>query len=169
LALSSILDLPRCDFASGYLDDVSLGGSVVDLAGEVVLFQREAAKILLELNIVKCEIIGLQDISGLDWSNSGLQFHKPSDADSLLLGSAFYIVGIDKSVSKHANALELMCVRLQLLTSHEVLHFLKSSLAMLKWLYLLRTSPGFLSQYLISVNLQQREALSRLLNIYSFY
>jgi len=143
LALSSVLDLPRCDFVSGYLDDASLGGSVVDLAGEVVLFQRQAAKLGLELNIDKCEIIGLQDMSRSDWSNFGLQFHEPSEADALLLGSPFYNVGIDKTVSKHANALEMICARLQLLTSNEAFYFLKSSLAMPKWLYLLRTSLYF--------------------------
>jgi len=64
-ALSLVFALPCCDFVAGYLDDVTLGGSVIDLSGEVVMFQTAAAKIGLELNIAKCEIIGLQDISSI--------------------------------------------------------------------------------------------------------
>jgi len=44
-ALSSILELPCCDFVAGYLNDVTLSGSVIDLAGEVILFQTVSAKI----------------------------------------------------------------------------------------------------------------------------
>jgi len=58
-----------------------------------------------------------------------------------------------------------MCVRLQLLTSHGALFLLKSSLAMPKWLYMLRTLPCFFSGYLNTVDVQQREASSGLLNI----
>jgi len=58
-----------------------------------------------------------------------------------------------------------MCVRLQLLTSHEALFLLKSSLAMPKWLYMLLTSPCFLSEYLIAMDIQQREALCRMFRL----
>jgi len=126
--LSSIFALPSCDFVAGYLNDVTLGGSVIDLAGEVIQSQKEAAKIGLELNIAKCEIIGLQDISRSAWSNSALQFLESSHADAQLLESPLFNPGIDKSVSNHANSFERMCVRLQLLTSHEDLFLLKSSL-----------------------------------------
>jgi len=165
-ALSSILAMPCCDFVGGYLDDVTLGGPIDDLAGEVILYQTEAAKIGLELNIAKCEIIGIQYISRSAWSNSILQFLEPSHADAQLLGSTIYNPGIDKSVLNHANSFEWMCARLQLLTSHEALFILKSSLTMPKWLYMLLTSPCFLSEYLITMDLQQREGLSRLLNIF---
>jgi len=77
---------------------------LIYLAGKVVQFQTEAAKIGLELNIAKCKIIALHDISCSTWSNIGLQFLEPLDADAQLLGFPLFNLGIDKSVSNHENS-----------------------------------------------------------------
>jgi len=97
-----------------YLDDVTLGGSVNSLAAEVISFRRESSKIGVELNISKCEIIGLEESACQTWSTAHLDFHEPLPQETVLLGSPLFDPGIDISLHSHSLSLERMCKRLLL-------------------------------------------------------
>jgi len=59
LALDKPLKEARCEFTSGYLDDVALGDTVSNLIGRVLCLETAAEKIGLKLNHSKCEVFGL--------------------------------------------------------------------------------------------------------------
>jgi len=90
LAMATTLALLQCDFMAGHLDDVTLGGSVVSLASEVISYSRESSKIGLELNISKCEIIGLEESARQIWSTTHLDFYELLPQDTVLLGSQLF-------------------------------------------------------------------------------
>jgi len=123
LALPTTLALPQCDFVAGYLDDVTLGGSVESLAYEVISFRRESSTFFLELNIVKCKIIGLEESARQTWSTTHLDFHEPLPQDAVLLGSPLFDPGINISLHSHSLSLERICKRLLLLSSHEAFFY----------------------------------------------
>ena len=68
--MARLLNACECDFIAGYLDDFTLGGSVQSLIAQVQAIELGTGALSLELNHLKCEIIGLSDLTSLSWQSS---------------------------------------------------------------------------------------------------
>ena len=147
-----------------YLDDGLIGGSTSDVLEDIRLIQREAARIGLQLNLSKSELIthNSKDCSILQ-SADLISIH-PEDAT--FLGAPIGPpASVDSSISIKISALKVMSERLPHLQRHDALLLLRHSLAIPKILYLLRTAPCFLSPMLEEFDYLLRSTLSAVLNI----
>ena len=83
LAVQNILSNSKAAFRTGYLDDLSLGGDLHQVADKVDALRTAAADIGLSLNESKCELIAASPVSSLPSSLSGFQFTVVSDSTML--------------------------------------------------------------------------------------
>ena len=137
------------DLSILYLDDISLGGPCANIVEDVEVV-KEAKSLGLSLNTLKSEIIS-QDPHSRDYLLTvlpGAQLEDPSQAT--LLGSP---IGdshcVTSAIQDKVATLRSLCDRLELLSVHDALTLLRSSFALPKLLYLLRTAPCFASNSLI--------------------
>ena len=100
LALDEQLKTVRCEFVSGYLDDVGMGDTVQSLIDQIRCIEAAASSIGLQLNHAKCEIIGLSPSQRSLWESSGLQFLPRSVEDASLLGAPLSLKGTDKALGR---------------------------------------------------------------------
>lgn len=145
LALNEILQDTKCEFISGYLDDVGLGDLVPDLIGEIRGLASRAELIGLHLNQAKCEIIGLSEESRSVWTFARLNFIEREVGEASLLGTPLHADGVDSAISDRCDQLRKVAGRLALMTAHEAMFLLRSSFALPRLQYLLRTAPCFMS------------------------
>ena len=119
LALDGPLKGIKCEFISGYLDDVSLGDTVPNLIEQLHHFEEAAASIGLTLNQSKCEVIGLAKEHQQLWESSGLKFTICSVEEASLLGSPLNVNGIDSALAQNISLIRRISPRLNKLSSHE--------------------------------------------------
>ena len=84
---SGVLNARECDFVVGYLDDFTLGGSVQSLIAQFHAIDSGACALGLELNRLKCEIIGLSDLTQAFWQSSLPGIPEVIFAEASLLGA----------------------------------------------------------------------------------
>ena len=150
-----------------YLDDGTLGGDVETLLSGLEVVKREGARIELQLNVQKSEIICADsDITGsIQSSLPGALVVEPFSAT--LLGSPIGDVSsISATLTIKTNMLRRMGERLQCLTAQDALLLLKHSFALPKVLYNLRTAPCFLSPVLQEYDELLKSTLSGITNIH---
>jgi hypothetical protein len=164
LALDKPLKEARCEFRSGYLDDVALGDTVANLIDRVRSLETAAEKIGLKLNHSKCEVFGLNPLTSDQWTDSGLNFIRRSVKEATLLGSPIHPSGTDPALVARREQLEQILPRLYKLTAHEALFLLRSSFAIPRLQYLLRTSPCSSSTETTRFDEIVREALASICN-----
>ena len=123
----------------GYLDDVTIGGNMSAVENDVNIVLTSGKVIGLSLNSAKCEIITQSEIpSGLSISN----FRCVTPEDSVLLGAPLLTgSALDTALSDKCTELATAESRLSLISAHDALMLLKSSLSTPKLLHLLRSSP----------------------------
>ncbi len=143
-ALSSI----QCNFVAGYLDDITMGGPIVQVTEEIAKFESSSKVLGLRLNYSKCEIIGLSPTSTVVWGESSFPFTATDSSLATLLGAPIGLAGIDVAIASQCSTLKLAIGRLAFLSSHEAIYLLKHSIAIPRLQYLLRTAPCFLSSEL---------------------
>ena len=149
-----------------YLDDITLSGSVASLCEEDVLSIKEAVSIGLVLNPQKSEIIS--DCSKLiDFLHGilpGAELTSPHAAS--LLGSPIGDTDcLSFAVADKIFALCLMGDRLLHFALHDSMLLLRYSFSLLRLLFILRSSPAFLSSKLKEYDTMLCSLLSSLLNI----
>ena len=170
LSLYHLHSQMRSEFCIVYLDDVTLGGNVEDLAHDLRVFQHEAAALGLQLNQRKSEIICN------DWLVPSPILDLITDAVitdpniACLLGSPIgNIEYTSKVIVEKARLLEIMCDRLQHLEAHDALLLLHHSLAVPKLLFTLQTARSFLSPSLSLYDDKLRSIVSSITNSHLTY
>jgi hypothetical protein len=141
LALDKPLKDSKCEFTSGYLDDIALGDTVPNLIERVLKLEIAAKTVGLQLNHEKCEVFGLSVASQSLWLESGLDFVIRSSEEATLLGSPIHSDGVDQAMAARCDQLGSVLPRLSKMAAHEAFYLLKSCFALPRLMYLLRTAP----------------------------
>ena len=165
LLLHSFMQRLNSDFCVGYLDDISLGGSVSSLLSDLSVI-REAEDVGLVLNPAKSEIISNAEDSLIDLQSClpGAPVYLPEEAS--LLGSPIGdLNSISSAIGKKLSSLRVLGDRLQYFTSQNAFLLLKYSFSIPKLTYLLRSSPAFLSPILKEYDALLRSLLSSIMNV----
>jgi len=158
-----------CDLQSavkiGFMDDVTLSGSLQSVEQDVITVMDAASKTGLQLNTAKCEVI-MEDFTAIPTSSVLNSFLKVEKAEMTLLGSPV-LKGMaqDAAISHKIDELKRAVDRLSLLHSHDALVLLKNCLAMPKLLYTLRTSDCSNNPLLAQFDNTLKAALSAILNV----
>ena len=129
-----------------YLDDGTLGGLLSDVLHDVEMIKKEAGIVGLELNPQKSEVVGNNSelIAGIQSVLPGVRVVDPAVAT--LLGSPIGgTESLDTAIDTKTAMLKCLRERFRYITCHDAYLLLRHSLAIPKLLYLLRTSPCFLS------------------------
>ena len=158
-----------CDLHStvkiGFMDDVTLSGSLQSVEQDVITIMDAASKTGLHLNTAKCEVI-MEDFTVIPTSSVLSSFVRVEKTEMTLLGSpVLQGTAQDAAISHKIDELKKAVERLSLLHSHDALVLLKNSLAMPKLLYTLRTSDCCDNPLLAQFDSTLREALSAILNV----
>ena len=132
---------------------------------DISLLENNASTIGLSLNHSKCEVIGLNSSNQELWMSTDFHFQECSLHEATLLGTPIQAAGVDQALSNKIMDLELMMGRLSFLPAHAALYLLRNAIALPKLLYILRTSPCFVSEQLHKYDITLRSMMSSLLNI----
>jgi len=111
---------PESQLNLGYLEDLTLTGSVASVARDVAKIVNVGSELDLSLNVLKCEFIAHDDLTVTD---SFLQtFSRLSIADAALLGAPLFLgSALDKAWSDRCAELTRAVDRLQAVGSQEAL------------------------------------------------
>ena len=121
-------------------------------------------KLGLSLNHQKNELITISNDSDVISPFRDMQFVHPKVA--VLLGSPIgNVIAIDGVLREKLEALQTMGERLPFFAKHDTLLLLKHASALPKVLFILKTSPCFLSSLLQEFDCQLRSILSSILNV----
>ena len=165
LTIQPLLTGCKCEFVTGYLDDVGLGDTVQTLIDRVHVLEAEAASLGLSLNHAKCEVVGLAQSQLSTWHNSGLNFAITITREVCLLGASLSSEGVEEALRAKEAQLREVIPRLTKPGSHEAFYLLKSCFAIPRLQYLLRCTPAFASSTLEDLAVTVKDALSSILNI----
>ena len=145
LTLHPILQLLRSDFKVFYMDDGTIGGNYEVVAEDLTRFEINAASLGLHLNRGKSEVICSSAVSTVSRAPFDVMKFVPAN-EALLLGAPIGdVVCIDQAIGGKIDFLKTMGSRLCHFRKHDALLLLRHALAIPKVLYLLRSSPCFLS------------------------
>ena len=140
----------KSEFSVLYLDDVTLGGSPDDISHDLKVIES-FEEIGLFLNNNKSEIVCSDPVTRrfILITLPGARVVDPSEAS--LLGSPLGNVdSVSAALKVKVNSLKVMGARLKHFSAHDAILLLKNSFAIPKLLYLLRSSPCFLSPMITS-------------------
>lgn len=156
-SLSSLLSV-------GYLDDLTLGGSVDAVSHDVELILSEGPKLGLCLNVDKCELICLHSPL-LDLPDCLSNFARTEMVNATLLGAPLFVgKALDDTWANQCDVLSHALARLSLVCSHDALLLLRACFSSPKVLHLLRCSPSFDHASLISFDNLLKVGLCNILN-----
>ena len=137
------------EFKVFYLENGTLGGSVESVLQDLQLVEREAAELGLQLNCSKSELICCDPLSRDAIISEASGLHITSCDQAVLLGTPLRgVEGICYSIKQKADKLLLL-----------------HSFAIQKMLYILRTTPCFLSFELEVFENLLRNILSSIINV----
>ena len=157
----------RSEFFAFYLDDGTLGGSVGDVVEDLWSVERMAEELGLQLNRGKSEVICGDTATRESFLLAAPGLHVTSPTDASLLGSPLGDTdSISNTIREKTQLLQTMGNRLQYLHSHDAILLLRHSLAIPKVLYLLHTSPCFLSSDLVAFDDLLRNILSSITHVH---
>ena len=162
LTLQPVLSSLSSKLRIGYLDYVTLGGPMADVENDVNVVVDSGKAIGLTLNSSKCEIISQSIIPpGLSVSS----FCQVSPSDSILLGAPLLCgSALDAALSSRCSELATAESRLSIISAHDALLLLKSSLSTPKLQHLLRSSPCAGHTSLTTIDDTLRRCVSRITN-----
>ena len=149
----------------GCIDNLTVGGTLEDVQHDYALIECEAGELDLVLNHKKSEII-TNDHS----SRSSILSQMPDalvvePQSATLLGSPLgNVESISLSICDKTALLHVMVERLKYLCTHDSLLLLRNAFAISKLIYLLRTSPCFLSPSLHLYDNELQNILSYITN-----
>lgn len=157
-------------FKAGYLDDVSAGDLWHIVLEDFKLLKDEAAKLGLEINPSKCEIIirsdNNQDMIIQAFNNicPAIQVIPPDTAT--LLGAAIGESSVRDTLTEKLADIKLLCERVRDVNGHQAFFLLKHCFAIPKLLYIFRTSSAFKHiDILQQISTFIRETLEHIMNI----
>ena len=149
LTIQHVCSLLKSELCIYDLDDGTLGGVLSDVLHDIEVIKKEAGIVGLDLNPQKSEVISINPdlIATIQSALSGIRV--VNQADATLLGSPIGDIGsITVAIDAKTAMLKCLRERLHYLTCHDAYLLLRHLLAIPKLLYLLRTSPCFLSSSL---------------------
>ena len=136
----------KSEYKLFYLDDGTMGGSLPTILHDLRLVESMALDVGLELNCHKSELTRDDQASREAMLVEVPNQHLVSGGCANLLGSPSGVLeSIDKVLREKAIQLQLMGGRLPHLHSHDALLLLRHSFTIPKLIYIMRTSPCFLS------------------------
>ena len=148
LTIHPVVSQLKSELCVWYLDDSTIGGPAEDVKHDLEVIVREGAALGLHLNERKSEVIG-DNLTARDSILLSIPEAQTTDPESaFLLGSP---IGDTRSTSdaislgRHSYSAQWEIYRLQHVSAHDALLLLRNSFAIPQLLYLLRTSPSFLS------------------------
>ena len=157
----------KSDLRLFYLDDGTIGGSLDDVIADLKRIELAGVDLGLVLNHSKSEVICVDNNTkhSILEVSPHLQYVHLSDA--CLLGAP---IGGERSIiavlTSKKKSLGLLGERLKLLHSHDALCLLRNAFSLPKILYVLRTSPCFLANSLLSdLDAIQRSLLEAICNV----
>ena len=162
LALQPILTQLTSKLKIGYLDDVTLGGHVNTVDRDVAAIKSLGDVIGLQLNRTKCEIIAQSPTIG---HSSLSDFIVVTPQEATLLGAPLLSdVALETALTDRCNELTKVENKLSLISAHDALLILKSSLGTPKMTHLLRSSPCTEHQSLGAIDDCLRNCVGRITN-----
>ena len=141
LTIHPLVSQLKSELCVWYLDDGTIGGAAEDVKHDLEVIVCEGAALGLHLNEWKSEVIG-GDPAARDSILPGAQVTDPASAFLLGIGD---MSSTSDAISGKTQLLRTMGDRLQHVSAHDALLLLRYSFAIPKLLYLLRSSPSFLS------------------------
>ena len=144
LAVHPILSSLISFLVAGYLDDFTLGGSVDSVSKDVDVIRTEGAKIGLDLNVSKCELVHHPGDLPATLPTCLSSFQGIRACDAVLLGAPLFAGHeLDQAWSSRCDMLRRVLDRLKNIAAHDALILLRSCFGAPKVLHLLRCSPSF--------------------------
>ena len=166
LTIHDLIGELKSEFKVFYLDDGTLGGTLDDVQSDLLHLERVASEFNLFLNHSKSEIICNDEQSKLEMLSRFPSLHPTVPSRAILLGSPIGgTEAINEVWESKIKQLKTLGSRLELLHSHDALCLLRSAFSLPKVLYILRTSPSFLSPLLANFDNVQRCLLESICNI----
>ncbi len=163
LTIQPLLMSLKSDLVLGYLDDVTIAGESSSVSQDVSRVLQACPDLGLRLNVSKCELISNGVCSLPDVFSSFMQVH-PDEA--LLLGSPLLSGAAMNSVLTKLNEnLIRASQKLTLITSHDALTILKSSVGAPNLTYTLRSSPCSGNSILNTYDETLRQAITKVINV----
>ena len=149
-----------------YLDDITLGGQVQSILEDAEVVSS-MERVGLHLNRNKSEIICDSESSACSQILSSFPEAKVVDPrNASLLGSPIGDVdSVSDALVHKINSLQVMGDRLGCFTAHDSLLLLRHSFSIPRLMYLLRSSPCFLSPYLLAYDKLLCSIVSRITNV----
>ena len=161
LTINSLVEQLCSKLNIWYLDDSPLGGRQ-----DFRLVEDKASKLGIVLNHSKSEVITKDDDTRHAFLQDLPDLCIVCHNQATLLGSPIGgLESINTILRSKLKSLGILGHKLQYLSSHDAFCLLRNALAIPKVLYVLRTSPCFLSAVLNEFNNVLREILSKVLNI----
>jgi Reverse transcriptase (RNA-dependent DNA polymerase) len=164
LPLHSTLTRLQSPLAFGYLDDLTLGGSLGMVEADVDLIERECAGMGLRLNRAKCEIITADLVD--DERSTLSQFTRVDPSTAMLLGAPLLsaealLSALDIGVADLERAVD----RLEHIARQDALLILRFSLGSPKMIYTLRCTDCYDHPRLKDYDGLLRRGIERILNV----
>ena len=148
------------------MDDGTLGGSLDDVLDDLHTVRNAAEDLGLHLNLTKSEVICVDPRTKDTMLNAAHDLCIVSPEQATLLGSPTgSIESINSAIRTKVNALKITGSRLHHLHAHDAFCLLHHAYSIPKMLYILRSSPCFLSPQLEEFDHLQRLILSDICNI----
>lgn len=165
LTINDALKGLHSTFVAGYLDDITLGGDIESVLRDVANLQSDAIDIGMSLNPLKSEIFSASHSTAATFASHHPGF-KPIDNSTInLLGSPLHILGQEVVLKEKCQDLARVVTRLKFLPFHDSLFLLKNIFSIPKLLYILRSSPAFLSPSLLLYDNLLTSSISSLFNV----
>ena len=143
LTIQPLLSSLDSELVIGYIDDITLGGSLSSVHNDVVLIKSRILNAGCVLNIDKCELISPLPCS---CSQSPIlsQFIQLKPEETILLGAPLLSgPARDNTLTKKFNEMSRLSVNLRSISAHDALIVLKYALSTPRMLHLLRCSPCY--------------------------
>jgi hypothetical protein len=164
LSIQPALSACTTDLRVGYLDDITLGGSLSAVSDDVERFKQIASSVGLYLNNNKCELITNCPVFPRPRPLEDFKVVDPGEAT--LLGSSLLTASAtDFILKKRLDSFMTATSRLGYLQAHDALVILKHSLSVPSLLHNLRTSYLCDQAILSRFDVELRRCLSQVLNI----
>ena len=165
LTIQHILDRLKSELIIGYLDDVTLGGSVHSVNDDLTVIKSEGEQLGLQLNKAKCEIVTRNTLDPhIVSAFPGFQIVDIRDAQ--LLGCPIISDrGLDAALEAKCDEVQILICRLKYLTAHHSLIIIKHCINVSKIMHILRTNKCHDNDKLETFDIIIRAGLETILNV----
>jgi hypothetical protein len=146
----------------GYIDDITLGGTLQAVAHDVETIKRRGPEYGLFLNESKCELISTTPIQ----CNAFEHFIRVNVSDACLLGAPLFAGNsLNDALQLKLEELNRFSTNIRSISAHDALLLMKYSFSSPRILHLLRCSPCHDNQILLQIDNLFRNNISHIANV----